>query len=116
MAEGSIKANFVCNVWKLKPPPQSVDSGSAVISVPFGLGAPPSIRLACQIQTQECIMDEATRHELFSAMASEGILASQGSELTARSAEQLGEVVQLARTYADLLIAELTREQVAGGQ
>jgi hypothetical protein len=48
-------------------------------------------------------------------MALQGILASQRAE-THRSAEQLGEVVQLARTYADLLIAELTRQQVAGGQ
>ena len=60
-------------------------------------------------------MNEQTRRELFSAMALQGILASQ-STATTRSAEQLGEVVQLARTYADLLIAELTREQVAGGQ
>ena len=28
---------------------------------------------------------------------------------------QLGEVAQLARAYADALIAELMREQVAGG-
>jgi hypothetical protein len=54
-------------------------------------------------------MNEQTRRELFSAMALQGILASQ-STATTRSAEQL------ARTYADLLIAELTREQVAGGQ
>jgi hypothetical protein len=47
--------------------------------------------------------------------ALQGILASQNAE-THRSAEQLSEVVQLARTYADLLIAELTRQQVAGGQ
>jgi hypothetical protein len=33
-----------------------------------------------------------------------------------RSPHQVSEVVQWARTYADLLIAELTREQVAGGQ
>jgi len=59
-------------------------------------------------------MNEQTRRELFSAMALQGILASQRAE-THRSAEQRGEVVQLARTYADLLIAELTREQVAGG-
>jgi hypothetical protein len=64
---------------------------------------------------QERIMDEKTRREVFSAMALQGILASQSAE-THRSADQLSEVVQLARTYADLLIAELTREQVAGGQ
>jgi len=60
-------------------------------------------------------MDEKTRREVFSLAALQGILASQNPE-THRSAKQLGEVVQLARTYADLLIAELTREQVAGGQ
>jgi hypothetical protein len=60
-------------------------------------------------------MDEKTRREVFSMAALQGILASQNAE-THRSAEQLIEVVQLARTYADLLIAELTRQQVAGGQ
>ena len=60
-------------------------------------------------------MDEKTRREVFSMAALQGILASQNAE-TQRSAEQLSEVVQLARTYADLLIAELTRQQVAGGQ
>ena len=60
-------------------------------------------------------MDEKTRREVFSMAALQGILASQNAE-THRSAEQLSEVVQLARTYADLLIAELARQQVAGGQ
>jgi len=60
-------------------------------------------------------MDEKTRREVFSAMALQGILASQSAE-THRSPHQVSEVVQWARTYADLLIAELTREQVAGGQ
>ena len=60
-------------------------------------------------------MDEKTRREAFSMAALQGILASQSAE-THRSPDQLSEVVQLARTYADLLIAELTREQVAGGQ
>jgi len=60
-------------------------------------------------------MDEKTRREVFSMAALQGILASQSAE-THRSPDQLSEVVPLARTYADLLIAELTREQVAGGQ
>jgi hypothetical protein len=29
VVEGSIEPNFVCNLWKLKPPTQSVDSGLA---------------------------------------------------------------------------------------
>jgi len=29
MVEGSINANFVCNLWKLKPQAQSEDSGLA---------------------------------------------------------------------------------------
>jgi hypothetical protein len=29
MVEGRIKPNFVCNLWKFTPPPQSVDSGLA---------------------------------------------------------------------------------------
>ena len=57
-------------------------------------------------------MDEKTRREVFSIAALQG---SQNPE-THRSSDQLREVVQLARTYADLLIAELMREQVAGGQ
>ena len=60
-------------------------------------------------------MDEKTRREVFSMAALQGILASQNPE-THRSSGQLSEVVQLARTYSDLLIAELMREQVAGGQ
>jgi hypothetical protein len=58
-------------------------------------------------------MDERTRRELFSAMAMQGILASQNPD---SHGERLGDVVQWARAYADALIAELTREQVAGGQ
>jgi hypothetical protein len=60
-------------------------------------------------------MDEKTRRELFSAMALQGILASQSAESHGEPG-RLSEVVQWARTYADALIAELTREQVAGGQ
>ena len=59
-------------------------------------------------------MDERTRRELFSAMAMQGILASHGA--VRHGEPQLGEVAQLARAYADALIAELMREQVAGGQ
>jgi hypothetical protein len=58
-------------------------------------------------------MDERTRRELFSAMAMQGILASQASD---SHEQRLGEVVGWARAYADALIAELMREQVAGGQ
>jgi hypothetical protein len=58
-------------------------------------------------------MDERTRRELFSAMAMQGILASKSVN---NHDEQLGEVVQWARAYADALIAELVRQQVAGGQ
>jgi hypothetical protein len=60
-------------------------------------------------------MDERTRRELFSAMAMQGILAGQNvASQTARL--DPGDVARLARTYADILIAELMREQVAGGQ
>jgi hypothetical protein len=59
-------------------------------------------------------MDERTRRELFSAMAMQGILASQKPD--SHGERRVGEVVQWARAYADALIAELTREQVAGGQ
>jgi hypothetical protein len=59
-------------------------------------------------------MDERTRREIFSAMAMQGILASQSASENARP--DPGEVAQWARTYADVLIAELMREQVAGGQ
>jgi hypothetical protein len=45
----------------------------------------------------------------------QGILASQrATSETARP--DPGEVARWARTYADVLIAELIREQVAGGQ
>ena len=48
-------------------------------------------------------------------MAMEGILVSQSA--TSQSARpDPGDVAQWARTYADVLIAELVREQVAGGQ
>jgi hypothetical protein len=60
-------------------------------------------------------MDERTRRELFSALAMQGILASERA--TSENARpDPGEVAQWARTYADVLIAELMREQVAGGQ
>jgi hypothetical protein len=58
-------------------------------------------------------MDERTRRELFSAMAMQGILASQSED---DHEQRLSEVVGWARAYADALIAELMREQVAGGQ
>ena len=64
-------------------------------------------------KVEEHPMDERTRRELFSAMAMQGILASQSQ---GSHEKQLGEVVQWARAYADALIAELMREQVAGGQ
>jgi hypothetical protein len=60
-------------------------------------------------------MDERTRRELFSAMAMQGILASQSAASQSEPADP-GYVAQWARTYADTLIAELMREQVAGGQ
>jgi hypothetical protein len=60
-------------------------------------------------------MDERTRRELFSALAMQGLLASQ-KEVNQKDQTRPGEVVQWARAYADALIAELTREQVAGGQ
>jgi hypothetical protein len=48
-------------------------------------------------------------------MAMQGILAGQNvASQTARL--DPGDVARLARTYADILIAELMREQVAGGQ
>jgi hypothetical protein len=51
-------------------------------------------------------MDELTRRELFSV--------SQNAASQSKRADP-GEVSQWARTYADAL-AELMREQVAGGQ
>jgi hypothetical protein len=60
-------------------------------------------------------MDERTRREIFSAMAMQGILASQNAVSDAARPDP-GEVAQWARTYADVLIAELMREQIAGGQ
>ena len=60
-------------------------------------------------------MDERTRRELFSALAMQGILASQ-KEVNQKDQARPGEVAQWARAYVDALIAELTREQVAGGQ
>jgi hypothetical protein len=60
-------------------------------------------------------MDERTRREIFSAMAMQGILASQ-CEASHNEQARPGEVAQWARAYADALIAELVREQVAGGQ
>jgi hypothetical protein len=54
----------------------------------------------------EGIMDELTRRELFSV--------SQNAASQSKRADP-GEVSQWARTYADAL-AELMREQVAGGQ
>ena len=60
-------------------------------------------------------MDERTRRELFSALAMQGILASQ-MEVNQKDQARSGEVAQWARAYAHALIAELTREQVAGGQ
>jgi hypothetical protein len=43
-----------------------------------------------------------------------GMLASQNPD--SHGDRRVGEVVQWARAYADALIAELMREQVAGGQ
>jgi N-acetyl-anhydromuramyl-L-alanine amidase AmpD len=43
------------------------------------------------------------------------ILASH-KEVNPKDQTRPGEVAQWARAYADALIAELTREQVAGGQ
>ena len=60
-------------------------------------------------------MDERTRRALFSVLAMQGILASQ-KEVNPKDQTRPGEVAQWARAYADALIAELTREQVAGGQ
>jgi hypothetical protein len=60
-------------------------------------------------------MDERTRRELFSARAMQAILASQSAGSQSERADP-GKVAQWARTYADALIAELMREQVAGGQ
>jgi hypothetical protein len=67
------------------------------------------------VTNKECVMDERTRRELFSALALQGILASK-SEENQKDQARPGEVAQWARAYADALIAELTREQVAGGQ
>jgi len=55
-------------------------------------------------------MDERTRREMFSAMALQGILSRDGP-LPAP-----GDAAASARAYADALIAELAREEVAGGQ
>jgi hypothetical protein len=60
-------------------------------------------------------MNEQVRRELFSAMAMQAILASHNAASQSERADA-GEVAQWARTYADALIAELMREQVAGGQ
>jgi hypothetical protein len=60
-------------------------------------------------------MNERTRRELFSAMAMQAILTSQNAASQTKRMDA-GEVAQWARTYADALIAELMREQVAGGQ
>jgi hypothetical protein len=67
------------------------------------------------IADSERIMDERTRRELFSAMAMQGILASQTAASQSERPDP-GDVAQWARTYADVLIAELMRAQVAGGQ
>ena len=63
----------------------------------------------------EWIMNERERREMFSAMAMQGILASQDA-IGVNTRPDPGEVAQWARTYGDVLIAELMREQVAGGQ
>ena len=55
------------------------------------------------------------RRELFSAMAMQAILGSQKPASQTERADP-SNVAQWARTYADAIIAELTREQVAGGQ
>jgi hypothetical protein len=60
--------------------------------------------------TLESKMDERTRRELFSAMAMQGILSRQ-VEMPAP-----GDVAASARAFADALIAELAREEIAGGQ
>jgi hypothetical protein len=60
--------------------------------------------------TLETIMDERTRRELFSAIALQGILSRDGP-LPAP-----GDAAASARAYADALIADLAREEVAGGQ
>ena len=59
---------------------------------------------------QDLIMDEGSRRALFSAMAMQGLLASR-----LEHADPV-ELAGWARSYADALIAELAREQVAGGQ
>jgi hypothetical protein len=48
-------------------------------------------------------------------MAMQGILASQTAASQSERPDP-GDVAQWARTYADVLIAELMRAQVAGGQ
>jgi hypothetical protein len=58
----------------------------------------------------EPIMDERTRRELFSAIAMQGILSRQGPLPSPADA------AASARAYADALIAELVREEIAGGQ
>jgi hypothetical protein len=60
--------------------------------------------------TLESIMDERTRREMFSAMALQGILSRNGP-LPAP-----GDAAASARAFADALIADLAREEVAGGQ
>lgn len=60
--------------------------------------------------TLEPKMDERTRRDLFSAMAMQGILSRPG-ELRSP-----GDVAASARAYADTLIAELARDEIAGGQ
>lgn len=55
-------------------------------------------------------MDERTRRELFSAMALQGILSRDGP------LPKPGDAAASAHAYADALIAELAREEVAGGQ
>jgi hypothetical protein len=55
-------------------------------------------------------MDERTRRELFSAIAMQGILSREGPLPSPADA------AASARAYADALIAELVREEIAGGQ
>jgi hypothetical protein len=90
-------------------PPPSFTNAAAVTPKSY-------VRALVQRRCREQrVMDEKTRREVFSMAALQGILASQKPE-TYLSSDQLREVVQLARTYADVLIAELMREQVAAGQ
>ena len=69
---------------------------------------------SCRYRSER-ILDERTRRELFSAMAMQGILASP-SAVGESARPNPGDVAQWARAYADVLIAELMRAQVAGGQ